>query len=212
MEIRAVVFDFGGVLCFHPTEKRIASAALACGLPATEFLRAFWLNRTDYDAGKIDPHAYWTGIAQTAGRAFSDDLIAEMIRREIDFWSRYDERVIAWVRELRGQGLRTGLLSNLPGPLGRHLRASAGFLNDFDHITFSYELKIVKPQPAIYEDTIRGLGVPPQQALFIDDRPENVQGARAVGMQAELFVSWEAFLEDAPARYGLPAPSVALRQ
>ncbi len=53
---------------------------------------------------------------------------------------------------------------------------------------------------------IDGLGIQPEEGLFLDDRPENVEGARAVGLQAELFVSWEHLLESTPARYGLPVP------
>lgn len=212
-KIKSVIFDFGGVLCFHPTEDQIARAAEACGLPVAEFLRAFWLNRIAYDGGQLGPHAYWSGIARTTGRTFDDNLVAEMVKREIEFWSHYDDRVLAWARDLRAQGFRVGILSNLPRPLGHHLRSTRAFLAHFDHVTFSYELRVVKPSAAIYEDAIRGLGVLPEQALFLDDRQNNVEGARAVGMHAELFVSWEQFTEETPARYGLPAaPAVARRQ
>ncbi|MGD1096429.1 MAG: HAD family phosphatase [Bryobacteraceae bacterium] len=210
--IRAVIFDFGGVLCFPPTDTQIASAAERCGLTVSEFLNAFWSNRIEYDAGRLGPREYWEGIANKVGLALDDALFADMRQREIDFWSVYDARVIEWVRELRSSGFKTGILSNLPSPLGQHLRKSGGFLDPFDHVTFSYELRVVKPAPAIYEHMIRGLGVPANQALFLDDRPENVDGARAVGLQAELFACWEDFLRDTPERYGLPAPAVARRQ
>jgi putative hydrolase of the HAD superfamily len=212
MEIRGVVFDFGGVLCFPPTDEQIAVAAQACELPVPEFLQAFWANRVVYDGGE-DPHDYWRGVAQIAGRTFDDALITRMIQAEIEFWSNYDARVLGWIDRLHATGLRTGILSNLPRPLGETLRATHGFLDRFDHVTFSYELRLVKPEAAIYEDAIRGLDIAPEQALFIDDRQENVEGARAVGMQSELFVTWEEFAEATPRRYGLPAaPDVARRQ
>jgi putative hydrolase of the HAD superfamily len=85
-------------------------------------------------------------------------------------------------------------------------------LDHFDHVTLSYELRVTKPQAGIYEDAIRGLSVAPAEALFLDDRPENVAGAKAVGLQAELYVSWEQFEKDALGRYGLPAPEAARRQ
>jgi putative hydrolase of the HAD superfamily len=210
--IRGVIFDFGGVLCFPPTDAQIASAAERCGISVPEFLAAFWLNRIEYDAGTLGPREYWQGIANKIERRLDEEWLADMRQREIDFWSAYDTRVVEWVRELHGSGFKTGILSNLPSPLGQHLRQTHGFLDPFDHVTFSYELHVVKPEPAIYEHMIRGLGVPPGQALFLDDRPENVEGARAVGLQAELFASWEDFLRDTPERYGLPAPAVARRQ
>jgi putative hydrolase of the HAD superfamily len=212
MTIRAVIFDFGGVLCFHPTAFQIAEAARACGLPIPEFLHAFWSNRLPYDAGELAPQAYWSAVAKTAGRTFDDDLVTAMIRREIDFWIRFDDRVIAWAHQLRASGLRTGMLSNMPAPLGAHLRTTRKLLDHFDHVTLSYELRVTKPQAGIYEDAIRGLSVAPAEALFLDDRPENVAGAKAVGLQAELYVSWEQFEKDALGRYGLPAPEAARRQ
>lgn len=210
--IRAVIFDFGGVLCFPPTDEQIASAAARCGLSVPTFLNAFWLHRVEYDAGRLGPREYWEQIA-TANRIHIDEAwMNDMRRREIDFWSAYDRRLLEWAKELQCAGLRTGILSNLPGPLGENLRATNGFLDVFDHVTFSYELRVVKPEPAIYEDVIRGLGIPPEESLFLDDRPENVEGARAVGLNAEVFVSWEDFLANTRESYGLPSPVVARRQ
>ncbi len=72
--------------------------------------------------------------------------------------------------------------------LGRRTtRALPGFLDHFDHVTFSYELGVVKPQPEIYLDAIQGLGIEPGQALFLDDKAENVEGSIAVGMPALLY-------------------------
>jgi putative hydrolase of the HAD superfamily len=213
--IGAVIFDYGGVLCFHPTEDQIARAAAKCELEPSEFVRALWKNRIAYDAGQ-DPRDYWREVAQIAGRTFDEPLIAQMIDCEIDFWGRFDTRPLAWIEQLRSGGARTGILSNLPRPLGAHLRRRDGFLEHFDHVTFSFELGIVKPQRAIYEDAVRGLKVAPERALFLDDRPENIEGARAAGLHAELYTTWEEFVKETPARYGLPAPpapdDVARRQ
>jgi putative hydrolase of the HAD superfamily len=145
-------------------------------------------------------------VARNAGSSFDDDLIARMIEREVEFWSRYDDRVFAWIDDLRANGIRTGILSNLPRPLGARLRETAGFLDHFDHVTFSYELSLVKPQREIYDHAVAGVSVPAEEALFLDDLTENIQGAREAGLQAELFKSWEEFVVEMPSRYGLPTP------
>ena len=88
---------------------------------------------------------------------------------------------------LRERGFGTAILSNLPRPLGEALRARAGFLEHFDHITFSYELGLIKPERAIYEHADPGLGVEPREALFLDDRPRNIEGAIEAGLQALLY-------------------------
>lgn len=205
MNLRAVIFDFGGVLCFPPTDRQLSEAAALCGLSTSEFVHAFWFKRHDYDRG-ADSATYWRDFAGVIGRTFDDAMVREMIRREIDFWSRYDARLLAWTADLRRVGLRTGILSNLPLPIGENLRATAGFLDHFDQVTFSYRLGVIKPEPGIYRYALQGLGVAPQEALFLDDRSDNVEGARAIGLNAEVFTTWEEFLERHRADYGLPEP------
>jgi len=139
-------------------------------------------------------------------RSFDDAMIQEMIRREIDFWSRLDDRILAWIDRLRANGLRTGILSNLPIPLGKQLRGN-GLLKHFDHVTFSFELGCTKPDRRIYEHAIAGSGVAPAEALFLDDRPENVKGALETGLVSELYTTWEAFASEVPRRHDLPLPA-----
>lgn len=171
---------------------------------------AFWANRIRYDAGLCEPAEYWNGVAHAAGTRIDDQRIPALVRLEIELWNRYDSRVLHWIDQLRAGGIRTAILSNLPRPLGEELRANPGFLEHFDHVTFSYELRAVKPQPEIYLDATGGLGVEPAQALFLDDRPDNIEGARAVGLHAQLYSTWEDFTaRGLPASYGLPAPGFA---
>ena len=202
MQIRGVIFDYGGVLCHHPTKAQIAAAADLCGVSPDQFVRALWKDRLVYDAGQ-DPKAYWRNAASLMGRSFDDEMIAIMIEHEIGFWSTLDNRVLGWADRLRTGGFRTAILSNLPRPLGAKLRGMKGFLEHFDHVTFSFELGYVKPERQIYEDALAGLSLEADQSLFIDDRTENIDGARAAGLNAELYSNWEAFAE-IPARYSLP--------
>jgi putative hydrolase of the HAD superfamily len=203
--IRAVIFDFGNVLCFPPAPEKIAHAAKFCGMSEHNFLEAFWAERLAYDAGKLTPVEYWTTVTEAA---FAERNLQELIAIEIDFWTAYDERPFRWIEQLRAAGIKVGILSNLPRVLGEDLRKkhflAKMFLDHFDHVTFSYELLLVKPQAGIYRHAIEGLGVASEEALFLDDKLPNVQGAIDVGLRAELFTSWEDFLaRDVPSLYGL---------
>jgi putative hydrolase of the HAD superfamily len=127
---------------------------------------------------------------------------------DVALWNRFDQRILTWVRRLRESGYRTAILSNLPRPLGESLRARPGFLEHFDHVTFSYELGLVKPQPEIYEHAVDGLRVSAGETLFLDDRPNNIEGAAEAGLHAFLYRDWDGFLAADPAtRYGLPEPA-----
>jgi HAD superfamily hydrolase (TIGR01509 family) len=71
------------------------------------------------------------------------------------------------------------------------VRQQFTWLDQFDHLTFSAEVSLIKPDAAIYEHSLRGVGVAASEALFIDDKEPNVQGARAVGIRAIRFQSIE---------------------
>ncbi|HTD42664.1 MAG TPA: HAD family phosphatase [Bryobacteraceae bacterium] len=205
MSIRAVIFDFGNVVCFPPTEEQWAEAAQFCGVNVADFKRVFWLTRDDYDRGE-DSASYWLNFAKMHGRTFDGQMIAGLVRREIALWRNFDGRVLAWTDALRAAGIRTGLLSNLPLPLAEALRAAPGFLDHFDQVTFSCEFGFIKPHPEIYRKTIEELQIAPAEGLFIDDRPQNIEGALAVGLRVELFTTWEEFCKRDHRRYGLPQP------
>ena len=192
------------MLCFHPTEDRFERIADALGIAMPRLLEIFWANRIEYDAGLLDSRAYWTKVAADAGKPLNDALLARLSRLEIELWNNFDRRVFDWAGHLKANGIRTGMLSNLPRSLGEALLATPGLLAPFDHLTLSYRLKIVKPEAAIYHYAAHGLAVTPAEALFLDDKPENVEGAHAIGMQAELYSTWEAFLDRAAGRYNLP--------
>lgn len=203
-DVKAVIFDFGGVLCFHPADEKYARIAELLGLDTSRLYELFWENRIEYDAGQLDARAYWGRLARIAGKPLDEALLNTLLKREVELWNNYDWRVLDWARHLRKEGVRTAILSNLPKSLGDALRAEPDILNRFDHVTFSHELGIVKPEAAIYRDAVRGVGVAPEEALFLDDRPVNVQGAVVVGLQAELFSTWEKFLAESAGRYALP--------
>ena len=203
--IRAVIFDFGGVICFPPTSEQWQEAAAFSGTSGDRLYEAFWKHRNEYDGGG-DAYDYWRGVAKLLGVPFEERVIDGMIEREIAFWSNFDTRVLAWANELRRAGIRTGMLSNLPRPLGERLRLTPGFADRFDHLTLSYELGVIKPDRAIYQHAIDGLGIAPHEGLFLDDREENVAGGRAAGLCAERFVSWDEFVARQLGRYLLPRP------
>ncbi|MGB6477983.1 MAG: HAD-IA family hydrolase, partial [Candidatus Sulfotelmatobacter sp.] len=85
--------------------------------------------------------------------------------------------------------IKTGLLSNIHPAMIAYLRENFEWLELFDFKTFSAEVRLIKPDPAIYEHTLRGLGVRAGETLFVDDREINVQAARELGIHAVQFRS-----------------------
>jgi putative hydrolase of the HAD superfamily len=79
----------------------------------------------------------------------------------------------------------------------------------FDHHTFSHRLRLIKPDAAIYRHAIEGLQVPAAQTLFVDDREENVDAARAAGLHALQYADHASFVRTLRAEKfeGLPFPA-----
>jgi putative hydrolase of the HAD superfamily len=96
-----------------------------------------------------------------------------------------DTDVLALVDGVRVEG-SVALLSNASTRLLDDLR-SAGLDGHFDAVVGSADIGIVKPDPAAYRAAAERLGVAPELCLMVDDRAENVEGARAAGMQAHLY-------------------------
>jgi len=203
--LRAVIFDYGNVLCPMPQPPDFEELARTAGIQPVLFLQSVWRHRLDYDRGTLDGPAYWQKVGEENGKKFTAAQIRRLIEIDLALWSRPGDTMLAWARALRKSGLKTSILSNMPRGFSSYLRSNAGWLRDFDHTVFSGELGMVKPDAMIFQACLQGLNALPQQSLFIDDVAANVDAARALGMKAIKFDS-VAQLAEAVQQFGLPAP------
>lgn len=205
MQIDAVVFDYGNVLNEPPPAAEFQKLARVAGFDNATFLDLYWRDRLEYDRGNpLNGPGYWQGVAEAAGREFSAEQINQLIYLDARLWEDTRPILMEWVKILRKQGVETAILSNMPYEIAAHLRQTARWLTLFNHLVFSGELGMVKPEARIYEACLEGLGAKPQAVLFLDDHEENVEGARGVGMQAVRFTSIPQLTRDVQI-YGLRA-------
>ena len=122
-------------------------------------------------------------------------------------WMNLNPAMLAWIPRIKQAGFRLGILSNMGDGVLGYMLPRFSWLAQFDHLTWSCELGVVKPDPAIYLHTVKKLGVSPDQALFIDNLEKNIVGAEAVGLHAALFQNVEQLQSDL-ARRGFPLPAL----
>jgi putative hydrolase of the HAD superfamily len=210
MAIRAVIFDYGMVLS-KPADPAAHERMIAVsGLPGGKFDRHYWRHRHSYDLGMKGPE-WWQMIARDAGTTFSPEQIDDLIESDILMWTSLNEEMLGWVVALQNAGFRTAILSNMVWEILGYMRQEFGWLAHFQHHTWSCELGIGKPDPAIYIHTCEKLGTLPSETLFLDDKSENTAGAEKVGLHAIRFSSIEQLRKDLTARGlqdGLPIPGV----
>ena len=188
-EYRAVIVDYGAVLSHQPFPHEIARMARALGITPEQFSRVYAHGRDSYDRGDLTTGQYWEGVALEARVELAPDVIDALAHWDKDMWSRANTEMTAWVAGLRPAGYKTALLSNMQTDMIAHVRAKFPWLNDFDQQIFSSEVRLIKPDPVLYHTCLAKLGAQPQETIFIDDREQNVAGARAVGMTAFRFRS-----------------------
>jgi putative hydrolase of the HAD superfamily len=196
MPLRAVIFDYGLVLSGPPEPGARARLLEISGLSPEVFDAYYWRYRLDYDRGTLNGHTYWPTIARDARVSFSPQQIEALIEQDVLLWATVDPIMLDWVHRVRASGMKTAILSNMGEDLLAHMREHFGWLDGFHHLTWSCELNLIKPMAAIYEHTLESLNVRADEALFLDDRIENVEGARAVGMHSLLFRGVQNLQED----------------
>jgi putative hydrolase of the HAD superfamily len=209
--VKAVIFDYGEVLCSpDPTaHRRLLDIT---GLDHDTFERFYWRDRHDYDLGNLDGPAFWRRFARDAGLTFSPAQIAALVENDVLLWVSVDEPMLAWAAALQQAGVLTAILSNMVPEVLRYMRQEFAWLAHFTHQTYSCELHIAKPDPAIFIWTCAHLGVPPEEALFIDDRLVNIEAAEQLGLHAIQFRGIVQLRADLAARSllaELPEPAPA---
>ena len=194
----AMVFDLGGVLIDWD--------------PKHLFRKIFKDNKKEMDhfLTVVCPQEW--NVQQDAGNSFSaaiEECIREfpeysdLIRAYMDRW---DEMVpgeipgtVTVLAALRQAGYPLYALSNWSAETFQRIIGRFEFLKWFDEIIISGNVKVVKPDPAIYTMLLDRIQYKPQDCLFIDDSSTNVEAARQLGFQTIRFTSaehlWSALRE-----------------
>ncbi|XVQ82064.1 HAD-IA family hydrolase [Microbispora siamensis] len=201
----AVLCDFDGVLKLQDLEQQ-AEIERAYGVEPGTVARVTGesalvvpaltglVTREEWLASAVPVLAGLVGSAARASALTADWVAART-------WA--DEEVLALLLRARAR-VPVVLVSNATSELAAHLRELE--LHDaFDHVVSSYDVGVAKPDPRIFEIAARHAGVPPERCLFVDDRAENVDAARVLGMTglvyrapADLKIALLPLFEEAP--------------
>jgi putative hydrolase of the HAD superfamily len=190
--IKAVVFDWGGVLIDDPAYPLIQYFAKALHVTEDDYLEAYQKYQEDFHRGLISEDKFWTKMC-----AYLD--VPKPKVRSLwgqGFKSVYSPRrkVLSLARLLRRKGYHIGLLSNTEEPSMCYFYQQG--YDIFDVLVFSCEEELLKPQKAIYKRVVERLGVKPQETVFVDNNPEFVDGAKQVGLIGILFEDIDQLKKD----------------
>ncbi len=187
--VRNIIFDFGGVLVTWRPQEIIdsfyADPALREAVRVHAFQHDDWL---EMDRGTLDEATVVRRFAARMGRpeaelrAFFAHLRAALVPIA---------PTVALLEELRERGVRLYGLSNMSESIFAYLRGRHSFFEWFDGIVVSGAVKLVKPEPGIYEHLRERHALDFTESVFLDDLPRNVEAARQLGLPAIRFETAE---------------------
>lgn len=197
---RAIIFDFGKVLSALPDADAHTALVATAGVPDEIFEKHYWAHRHAYDAGALNGETYWQSVAEGAGFPLTPETLAALHHHDSLMWGNLNEPMLKWAVALQHAGFKTAILSNMGEVNLAYMRRTFDWLAGFTHLTWSCELRMAKPDAAIYQHTLDRLGVAASEAMFIDDIPANIAAARALGIDGVLFTDVWQLRQDLAAR------------
>ncbi|MBO4873308.1 MAG: HAD family phosphatase [Lachnospiraceae bacterium] len=188
--IRNIIFDLGGVLVdFQPDR---CMEALGFSEEAREIFRKkifadLWLrcDRIPYNEAEIRAlfRQSVPGFEREADRMWDEKLPA--ITQVMPYTD-------SWLKSLKQRGFPLFILSNY-GRCSYEINAAEyGFLQLTDGQLISYEVQLLKPEKEIYEALCARFAIRPEESVFLDDRPENVEAAERLGFSGIVFSDYES--------------------
>lgn len=133
-----------------------------------------------------------------------EELLAGLVAKSPDyeheikmFWEHVGDAIWqfdytkAWIGRMKEQGYHVYILSNYGHWTYGKTQEALSFLGDVDGALFSYEVKQIKPEPEIYQSLLKRYELKAEECVFLDDRQENIDGAKAQGIEGICFLEYE---------------------
>ena len=191
--IKAVIWDLAGVV-LHPIRGSFNSLlAERLGVSASDVEKVMDGDENVlWDIGEMDDTAFYTFLLNRLNLPLSKiPILEEFVWKDFNI----DKEMLRFIKVVK-QSRTTALLTNFPSHVHEFLRTYWKTEGVFDHIIASCDVKLVKPDEAIYHLALEHVGCAPEESVFIDDRIVNVKAAIRVGMNAILYENREQAISD----------------
>lgn len=194
MSIHAIIFDVGDVLLRETDHAKRFEWEKRLGLEPGRLTRIVMDSEPAAHAasGEVSEGQVWQAIADQLGLSASQ--IPEL---QSDFWSSevLDMTLVRFIQGLRPR-YKIGILSNAWSD-ARHFHNTKFNMNAWvDAAIYSAEVKLLKPDPRIYQMLLSQLDLTASECIFVDDKPVNIEAAQALGMVGILCRNTQQTIED----------------
>ncbi|MDX1948467.1 MAG: HAD family phosphatase [Pirellulaceae bacterium] len=183
-----LMFDMGAVLLGFSHERMASQMGGVAGIsPARAWQILFGGDLNErFERGDLTPPQFLDEFCRDAGSNPNRGDLAEAAN-DI-FW--IFPQMVAMIGHLRSAGYRLGILSNTNSAHWDYVTARYSYLTTLFHVhCTSFGLRSLKPAVEIYEAAARRAGVAPTDVFYVDDRADNIAGARRAGYDAVVFTN-----------------------
>jgi glucose-1-phosphatase len=183
--IKTVLFDLGNVILPFDVTRLAARLTAYCRLSAEEIVDRLWSDRiaNEFETGIMGAEAYFHHVSEICG--FVGLTYEKFVPIFNDIFVE-DGEVADLIRKLK-KSHRLGLISNTNPIHVPHVLKHYPTLHEFDRHWWSNEEGLRKPDPKLYHRALDHFAVEPEEAVFIDDLPTNVESAKNIGIHSLLF-------------------------
>jgi len=189
MSIKAVTFDYGGVIVGTPSSDFNARICAIIGISEDKFLEEYFKINHRLNKEGITLKQLFTDLLIILGKEDRQDEVMAALENSFLKDKTINEPVLNLIKKLKSSGYKTAILSNNTVENAKNMRTQ---LSDyFDAILVSMEIGAQKPEPAAFEQLFTALGVSPEETVFIDDSTKSLSTAIEIGYHPILFRSFE---------------------
>lgn len=195
MSIRAVLFDFGGVIVRTEYQAPRQHLAESLGMDYDDIDKIVFGGGINGSAaratlGQISEDEHWLNVMKILKQPASEN---ERIRAEFFAGDIIDHTLLDFLRSIRPK-YKTGLISNAWSGLRNYILREK-FEDAFEYMIISSEVGAAKPDPKIYQIALEQLQVRANEAVFVDDFIENIEACEKVGMMGIHFRDVESAMK-----------------
>lgn len=192
MTIRAVFFDFGGVIVRTEYQAPRQKLAERFGMDYEDIEKIVFGSPSAARAsvGEVSEEEHWQNVMKVLKLPAAE---YPRVRDEFFAGDVIDRNILNLLRSIKPK-YKTGLISNAWSGLRAYIEREK-FDDAFHHMVISAEVKAVKPDPKIYRIALERLQVKPNEAVFVDDLIENIEACEKLGMKGIRFTDAESALK-----------------
>jgi putative hydrolase of the HAD superfamily len=201
--IKAVLFDYGGVISMSQNPRTVDEMCGLARMPSEPFMINYKKYRNDYDLNKLSATEYWQKVLNGGNTQFSHETIQNLIRLDVESWTVINKDMLQFIINLKSKTVKKVIISNMTIETLEYMKKNFSWLELFDHLVFSCELKSSKPAGIIFHRCLELLDLEPQSCVFIDDSLENIWSAQRFGLNTIHFRNYRQFSKEMNRTYKL---------